>query len=175
MNSAPGRVVSFAARVLLGAVLLVAGAVKIPDAAGSVRAVRAYDLLPEVVVPALGYALPVIEVVCGVLLLLGVFTRAAAALGAILMVAFVIGIASAWARGLQIDCGCFGGGGFQADAASQYPWEIARDVALAACAIVVMVVPSLWRLESLWSTAARVSAHVDHRDDELEPQPRADQ
>ena len=27
------------------------------------------------------------------------------------MVAFIIGISQAWARGLTIDCGCFGGGG----------------------------------------------------------------
>ena len=43
---------------------------------------------------------------------------------------FIIGIASVWARGITIDCGCFGGGGYDADAASQYPWEIARDVGL---------------------------------------------
>ena len=44
--------------------------------------------------------------------------------------AFIIGIASVWARGIQIDCGCFGGGGFDADATAKYPWEIARDVGL---------------------------------------------
>ena len=44
--------------------------------------------------------------------------------------AFIIGIASVWARGITIDCGCFGGGGYDADAASQYPWEIARDAGL---------------------------------------------
>ena len=49
---------------------------------------------------------------------------------ALLLVAFIVGIASAWARGLQIDCGCFGGGGFDADATAKYPWEIARDVGL---------------------------------------------
>jgi hypothetical protein len=48
----------------------------------------------------------------------------------LLFVAFIIGIASVWARGLSIDCGCFGGGGYDADAASKYPWEIARDVGL---------------------------------------------
>jgi hypothetical protein len=35
-----------------------------------------------------------------------------------------------WARGIEIDCGCFGGGGPKEGAASSYPWEIARDVAL---------------------------------------------
>ncbi|HSX68147.1 MauE/DoxX family redox-associated membrane protein, partial [Nocardioides sp.] len=50
-------------------------------------------------------------------------------------------IASAWARGLQIDCGCFGGGGFDADATSKYPGEIARDLALAAASAWLVVRP----------------------------------
>ena len=51
-------------------------------------------------------------------------------MSALLFAAFIIGIASVWARGIEIDCGCFGGGGSDADAASKYPWEIARDVGL---------------------------------------------
>lgn len=41
--------------VAAAAVWLVAGTLKIPDPAESVRAVRAYRLLPETVVPAVGY------------------------------------------------------------------------------------------------------------------------
>ena len=47
-----------------------------------------------------------------------------------LQVAFIIGIASVWARGISINCGCFGDGGPDPDAISKYPWEIARDVGL---------------------------------------------
>ena len=53
-------------------------------------------------------------------------------ISAVLLVAFVIGISSAWARGLEIECGCFGGGGAKEGASSAYPWEIARDVGLLA-------------------------------------------
>lgn len=59
-------------------------------------------------------------------------TRLAAAASAVLLLMFMAGIASAWARGLQIECGCFDGGGFAADATQQYPWEILCDVGLAA-------------------------------------------
>ena len=65
------------------------------------------------------------------MLVLGVLTRGAAAVSALLFVAFIIGIASVWARGIEIDCGCFGGGGYDPDATSKYPWEIARDVGAA--------------------------------------------
>lgn len=117
-------------RLVTGGVWVVAGALKLPDPAASVRAVRAYDLLPEAIVPSVGHLLPVVEVVVGVCLILGVLVRGAAAFSALLFLAFVIGIASAWHRGLQIDCGCFGGGGFDPDASDAYPKDIARDLAL---------------------------------------------
>jgi uncharacterized membrane protein YphA (DoxX/SURF4 family) len=118
------------ARLVTGGVWIVASALKLPDPSGSIRAVRAYDLLPESVVPTVGYALPVVEVVIGVCLVLGLLTRTMGVLSALLFIAFIVGISSAWARGLSIDCGCFGGGGDVTDATSKYPWEIARDVGL---------------------------------------------
>lgn len=118
------------ARLVTGGVWVVAGALKLPDPASSVRAVRAYDLLPEAVVPTVGHLLPAVEIAVGLCLVLGLLTRPMAVVSSVLYVAFIIAIASAWARGLRIDCGCFGGGGFDADAASKYPGEIARDVGL---------------------------------------------
>jgi uncharacterized membrane protein YphA (DoxX/SURF4 family) len=118
------------ARLVVGGVWLAAGLLKVSDGAGSVRAVRAYDLLPEAVVPTVGHALPALEIVIGLALIAGALTRAAAVVSSLLFVAFIIGISSAWARGLQIECGCFGGGGFDANATDKYPGEIARDVGL---------------------------------------------
>lgn len=102
------RYVTFAARQILGIVLIVAGAVKLPWPEASVLAVRAYQLLPFDLTRPVGYALPVIEVTIGLLLVLGLFTRLAAWLGALTMVAFIIGISWVWAHGISIDCGCFG-------------------------------------------------------------------
>ena len=134
------------ARLVTGGVWLVAGLLKVGDGASSVRAVRAYDLLPEAVVPTVGHALPALEIVIGLALVAGALTRAAAVVSALLFVAFIIGIASAWARGLQIECGCFGGGGFDANAAEKYPWEIARDAGL--------LLLSLWLV---WRPRTRLS------------------
>lgn len=143
--------VSFAARLLVGGVWLVAGLIKLPDLASSVRAVRAYQLLPEAVVPAVGYALPILEVVVGLLLLAGLLVRGAAVVSGVLFLAFVVGIASAWARGLQIDCGCFGGGGYKANAAEDYPWEIARDLGLLLASAWLV-----WRPRSPWAVDNRL-------------------
>jgi uncharacterized membrane protein YphA (DoxX/SURF4 family) len=131
--------VSTAARLVLGAVWIAAGATKVTDLAGSVRAVRAYRLLPEGAVPAVGAALPLVEIVLGLLLVAGLGTRLAAAVSGLLLVAFVAGIASAWARGLRIDCGCFGGGGALAAGRSpSYLPEVARDVGLLLAAAVLV-------------------------------------
>jgi hypothetical protein len=46
------------------------------------------------------------------------------------MLAFIIAIAQAWARGLSIDCGCFGGGGAVDPEDTKYLSEIIRDIGL---------------------------------------------
>src|SRR4051794_4135676 len=99
--------VTTVARFVLAGVLIVAGWLKIGTPALSVQAVKAYELLPDGVATAVGYGLPILEIVVGVLLVAGLLTRPAAVVGGLLMVAFIIGIASAWARGLRIECGCF--------------------------------------------------------------------
>ena len=65
-------------RLVLGAVFVVAGALKVPDPAAAVRAVRAYQLLPEPLVAPVAFGLPVVEIAVGLALLLGVFVRTAA-------------------------------------------------------------------------------------------------
>ena len=129
------------ARLILGVVLIWAGAAKVTSPALSARAVRAYQILPYDLAGYVGYALPVVEVLVGLLLVIGLFTRASAVVGGLLMLAFIIGISSAWARGLSIDCGCFGGGGTIAAAQTQYPLEILRDIGVAACAAWLVVRP----------------------------------
>jgi uncharacterized membrane protein YphA (DoxX/SURF4 family) len=124
-------VVGLLARLFLGAVLIYAGAVKIPRPLTSERAVQAYEIFPMDLAGYIGLALPFLEVVLGVLLVLGLFTRVTAAIATLLMVAFIIGIAQAWARGLTIDCGCFGGGGQIGAEETRYPQEIARDAGFA--------------------------------------------
>jgi uncharacterized membrane protein YphA (DoxX/SURF4 family) len=128
-----------AARLLLGGVWVAAGVLKITDLDASVRAVRAYRLLPEPAAQVLGAALPPVEILVGLLLVVGLTVRVAAAASAVLLAAFVIGIASVWARGLRIDCGCFGSGGqLAAGVDPTYGWELARDIGLLVLAVVLV-------------------------------------
>jgi uncharacterized membrane protein YphA (DoxX/SURF4 family) len=140
------------ARLVVGGVWIVAGWLKLPDPAESVRAVRAYDLLPEAVVPTVGHGLPILEIVVGVLLVAGAATRVAAGVSFLLQIAFIVGISAAWARGLQIECGCFGGGGTAANASDKYPWDIARDTGLAVLSLLLFLFPrTALSADRLWA------------------------
>ena len=117
-------------RLILGGVLLLAGALKIGNLQKSAMAVRAYELLPVQLANFLGYTLPWIEIGVGLLLIAGVAVRISGLIGAFTMLAFIIAIAQAWARGLSIDCGCFGGGGAIDPEDTKYLTEIIRDLGL---------------------------------------------
>ena len=122
---------------MLGVVFAVAGAIKVPDPAAAVRAVRAYRILAEPLVAPVAFGLPVIEIAVGLALLAGVFVRTAAIAAAVLLVVFIAAVGSAWARGLQIDCGCFGNGGQVAAGETSYPLEVLRDVGLLLVALLL--------------------------------------
>ncbi len=127
---------------MLGGVWIVAGASKVTDLDASVRAVRAYRLLPETAAQIVGAGLPPVEILLGVLLVVGAGVRVSAVVSALLMSAFVVGIASAWVRGLRIDCGCFGSGGeLAAGEDPTYGLELARDGGLLLLSLLVAARP----------------------------------
>jgi uncharacterized membrane protein YphA (DoxX/SURF4 family) len=128
-------------RLTLGGVLFVAGYLKVDKLEVSQMAVRSYELLPIPIANFLGQTLPLFEVVIGLLLILGAATRVVAALGGFTMFIFIIAIGQAWARGLNIDCGCFGGGGTVAPGETRYLQEILRDAGLVAMALFLLRYP----------------------------------
>jgi len=141
--------VSLGARLVLGGVMLVAGALKVTDPETAAQAVRAYELLPSSLVAPVGWGLPFLEIAIGLLLIVGFGVRAAAVAAGVFMVVFIAAVSSAWARGLAIDCGCFGGGGQVAPGQTKYLQEILRDVGLLLLAAWLWVNPaSKFALES---------------------------
>ena len=116
------------ARLILGGVLLAAGGLKIGNLQKSAMSVRAYELLPTDLANFFGYVLPWIEIGMGLLLIVGAVVSIMGLLGALIMLAFVVAIAQAWARGLSIDCGCFGGGGEIDPGETKYLSTILRDL-----------------------------------------------
>jgi uncharacterized membrane protein YphA (DoxX/SURF4 family) len=117
-------------RLVLSGVLFWSGIAKLVETDQSRReAILAYRVFPPSWAEFLGWALPAVEVGLAALLLIGLFTRFAAIGTAILMLGFILGIASVWIRGYNINCGCFGGGGdvTEGGKALRYTAEILRD------------------------------------------------
>jgi len=137
------RLVTLVLRVFLGGFYIVAGAVKIPDPGKFAEAVSNYRLLPHPLINSVAITLPWIEVVAGVFLVLGLWRRSSAWLINVMTVVFIVAIASAVARGLSIECGCFGTvGGRQVGLKA-----IAEDVGLLICGLWV-----LWQSRALRAT-----------------------
>lgn len=129
------------ARLVLGGVLILAGYLKYDELEKSQMAVRAFEMLPVSLANFVGLVLPFFEIGIGLLLVIGAGVRLSAALSALLMVVFVIGISQAWARGLSIDCGCFGGGGQVEPGTANYVTPLLRDTGLLALGIYLFRYP----------------------------------
>lgn len=124
--------ISTLARLVMGVVLLAAGALKVIDPQSSVAAVHAYEIVPAWLEHPIGWGLPFLELGLGLLLVSGLFTKTAALVSGLLVLVFIIAVISAAVRGLSIDCGCFGGGGQVAPGQTAYAEEIVRDLGLLA-------------------------------------------
>ena len=97
-------------RLLLGGIFFLSGLTKLGVPAAFTASINSYEVpLPDPIVQAMANGLPLIELVLGIWLLIGLFTRFAAAACAGLMVVFLIALVQAMLRGLSPDCGCFAG------------------------------------------------------------------
>lgn len=161
------RWVTMVARLVLGITLIVAGGLKVTAIDAAINSVRAYKLLPFEITWLVGTALPIVEIVVGVMLVTGTFTRLAAALGSGLMLAFIIGIVSVWVRGISIDCGCFAPGGAVDPSQTQYPLEVARDIGL-----LLLGAWTIWRPRSRFAIDGWLFARPVYASDPDQENPR---
>ncbi len=116
-------VTTIIARLVLGVIFVYASWHKILDPQGFATAVHNYRILPVAAVNLFAIVLPWLELVCGLLLLAGLFTGGSTLLVGMLLIAFVIALGSALVRGIDISCGCFSNN-------SQSPinfWYLGRD------------------------------------------------
>ncbi len=129
--------VTLAGRLILGPVFIAAGLTKLGDPLGAAEAVQAYQILPARLATLVGYGVPLLGIALGILLVAGLATRLVAVLLGLHLVVYIAGIVSLWARGISIDCGCFGGGGPVALGHTQYSLDILCEAGLLALAVIV--------------------------------------
>jgi uncharacterized membrane protein YphA (DoxX/SURF4 family) len=95
-------------RLVLAFIFLLAGASKVGRPWVFVHTVESYNMLPTALARPLGLALPWIELLIGLYLVIGLFTRATALAAAALLSVFFIALSVQIARGNGGECGCFG-------------------------------------------------------------------
>ena len=113
--------------LLLGGVFVYAGIVKVAAPVEFFTDLQNYDLLPwRPIAVALAFYLPCLEIVCGVAVAFRRFRTEALLFLTAMLVIFIGALAIAWARGLNVSCGCFGG----ESAHPRYLLWIGRDLVL---------------------------------------------
>jgi uncharacterized membrane protein YphA (DoxX/SURF4 family) len=132
-------------RAVLGGVFLLTGILKALDVAGFERSIRAYQMVPDALVPIMANGLPWLEIVVGLYVLAGLYRRWSALAAGALLVIFMIAMGQALARGLTLDCGCFGtalGGAALREEVNL--GSILRDGVWLLMAAHLYFVPSIW-------------------------------
>lgn len=120
--------VSAFARFFMAYIWIAAGVEKLNKHFTMTQTIEAYQIFTPEWSHYLAYLIGPLEIAGGVLLLLGLFMRSAAKVGIIVLVLFMIGIGQAWARGLDIDCGCFEVDPANTDQVMDYVKTLGRDL-----------------------------------------------
>ncbi len=129
-------------QLALGLIFVLAALPKIGDPPSFAHMIYNYRIVPGSLINISALVMPWLEILCGMALLLGIWTRAARNLIALLLVVFIVAIGINLVRGNAIDCGCFN----VADAGKTYEQritdmkvDIVRDLGM-----LLMVVQGWW-------------------------------
>ena len=95
-------------RLIIGGLFIYAGVIKIADPLGFARDIQNYRILPPAACLFIALALPWFEALSGAFLIVGIFKRTSAWLLSFLLAGFIVLVIITMARGLDVDCGCFG-------------------------------------------------------------------
>ena len=153
---------TLAARIAVGLIFVLAGVSKLVAPGTFSATLLAYNVLPVALLRPVSLILPWIEVVVGLYLLAGLFTRAAAWAAIVMLAVFMLAIGQAVLRGISLqDCGCFGSI-TAAVPALQYvlggsslgPADIVRDAVYALLALLVALGP-----QTPYSVDSLLAAH----------------
>ncbi len=139
-----GRALLLAFRLIVAGMFLFAALPKLLDPVTFARDIDNYRMVPDALIGPLALMLPVAEIVIGMALLSGVYARGAALVAGAMLLGFAAGMIQAIARGINLDCGCFG----QFAEAQVSWWTVARNLVLFALTLAVSAGPDmpLWPL-----------------------------
>ena len=112
-------------RILFGAFFIWSGIAKVKDPIEFAEAVRNFDLIGDPLAPAMALFIPWVEVIAGIAIMWDKFAKGGSGILTGSLAVFTGAIIIAWARGLDITCGCFGG-----TEELNYPVKVAQNLGL---------------------------------------------
>jgi putative oxidoreductase len=101
------RYLVFGLRLVIGGVFIYASVYKIAGPSEFAKSIYNYRMLPEATINLMAIIMPWLELLCGILIIIGPLMRGSALLIGLMLAVFIIAIGTALARGLDISCGCF--------------------------------------------------------------------
>ncbi len=129
------RAVIFLCRLTLGGLFIYASLDKIAHPAAFAKIIYNYRLFPDFSIYLSAVVVPWLEMISGLFLIAGIFSRASAAMLSTLLVIFTIAITINLARGLDFNCGCFS----TTSAARSAPlWLVIRDILMLMPGLVII-------------------------------------
>jgi putative oxidoreductase len=137
-------------QLALGIFFVAASLPKIVDPPSFAHMIHNYRIVPGALVNLMALTMPWIELLCGLALILGIWTVAARSLIAALLVTFIIAISINLLRSNAIDCGCFdvtAAGKSREERLGDMWFVVFRDLGM------LVMVAQLW-----WADRARFAA-----------------
>ena len=128
-------------QIALGIIFVVAALPKIVDPPSFAHMVYNYKIVPWSLINPMALLMPWIELLCGLALILGIWTGTARTIVGGLLIVFVAAISYNLARGNAIDCGCFdvsAAGKTAAERLADMRFVILRDLGM------LLMVAQLW-------------------------------
>ena len=113
---------TMAFRLFVGITFIYASYYKIVDPDAFARSIWYYHMVPGSLINLMALVLPMVELLCGLALILGLFYRGSVLLVNLMTVMFIAALLSAVARGIDIDCGCFKAGKASSESAIYAVW-----------------------------------------------------
>ncbi len=131
------HVFAILARLLLAVTFIAAAVHKIWNPFDFALNVATYQILPLALVNLQSIGLPWVELIVGLLLIFGLWTRESALVTIGMNIMFIVAIVSTLYRGDEIMCGCFASG----DAGHQIGWDlVVRDLGLVLVGLYLVLV-----------------------------------
>jgi uncharacterized membrane protein YphA (DoxX/SURF4 family) len=118
------------ARIVLGAIFVYAAYVKLRDPWQLfAMSINSYEVLPLAMAETAAHVIPWVELALGLMVIAGIWLRITGTILSLVLLTFFTLMVRAYAKGMQINCGCFGPG-------EAISWKtLLRDGSMAAAAI----------------------------------------